>query len=52
MPRKPIHEVRRGLIKARVWQKRTRAGLRHTVTVNRLFRNGDVLEGIYPLRPR
>ena len=42
MPRKPIHEVRRGLIKVRVWQKRTRSGLRHTVTVTRLFRNGDV----------
>ena len=42
MPRKPIHEIRRGLINARIWQKRTRSGLRHTVTVARFFRNGDV----------
>ena len=42
MLRPPIYEVRRGLIVARVWRKRTRAGLRHTVTVVRLFRNGDV----------
>ncbi len=42
MPRKPIHEIRRGLIKARVWQKRTRSGLRFTVTLSRMFRNGDV----------
>ena len=42
MPRQPVHEVRRGLIKARIWRKRTRSGLRHTVAVSRLFRNGDV----------
>jgi hypothetical protein len=42
MPRPPVHEVRRGLIKVRVWRKRTRSGLRHTVAVSRLFRNGDV----------
>jgi hypothetical protein len=42
MPRKPIHEIRRGLIKVRVWQKRTRSGLRFTVTISRMYRNGDV----------
>ncbi len=42
MPRKPIHEIRRGLIKVRIWQARTRSGLRHTVAVTRLFRDGDV----------
>jgi len=42
MPRKPIHEIRRGLIKVRISQTRTRSGLRHTVTVTRLFRDGDV----------
>ena len=42
MPRKPIYEIRRGLIKVRVWQKRTRSGLRFTVTLSRMFRNGDV----------
>ena len=42
MVRQPVHEVRRGLIKVRIWRKRTRSGLRHTVAVSRLFRNGDV----------
>jgi hypothetical protein len=42
MPRKPIHEVRHGLIKVRIWRKRTQPGLRHTVSATRLFRNGDV----------
>jgi len=37
----PIHEIRLGLIKVRIWRKRTRSGLRHTVAVTRLFRNGD-----------
>ncbi len=38
----PIHEVRRGLIKVRIWRRRTRAGIRHTIVVSRLYRNGDV----------
>jgi hypothetical protein len=41
MRRKPIHEIRRGLIMVRIWRKRTRSGLRHSVGVTRLFRNGD-----------
>ena len=39
---KPIHEIRLGLIKARIWRKNSRNGLRHTVSAVRLFRNGDV----------
>ncbi len=42
MTTRPIHEIRRGLIKVYIWQKRTRDGLRHTVSVTRLFRNGDL----------
>ena len=41
MARQPVHVVRRGLIKARIWRKRTRSGLRHSVAVARLYRNGD-----------
>ena len=41
MATRPIHEIRKGLIKVRVWRKRTRSGLRHTVSVARLSRNGD-----------
>jgi hypothetical protein len=38
----PIHEMRVGAIKARIWQKRTSFGSRHTISLVRLFRNGDV----------
>ena len=41
MSKKPVHEIRFGLIKARVWQNNTRSGQRHNVTVCRLYRNGD-----------
>ncbi len=41
MANQPIHEIRKGLIKVRIWRKKTRDGLRHTVSVTRLFRNGD-----------
>jgi hypothetical protein len=37
-----VHEIQRGLIKARIWKKQTRSGIRHHVTVVRLFRNGDM----------
>ena len=39
---KPVHEIRLGLIKATVRRFRTRSGLRHTVSVVRLYRNGDL----------
>ena len=42
MTTSPIHEIRRGLIKVRIWRKRNRDGVRYTVAVTRLFRNGDV----------
>lgn len=42
MSAKPVFELRCGLIKVRVWCKRTKGCVRHTVTVIRLFRNGDV----------
>lgn len=42
MKRKPVHEVRRGLIKASIWRKKTQSGPRYTITVVRLYRNGDV----------
>jgi hypothetical protein len=41
MASSPVHEIRRGLIKARIWRRRTRSGMRHSISVTRLFRNGD-----------
>jgi hypothetical protein len=37
-----VHEVRIGLIKATVRRATTRSGVRHTVSVVRLYRNGDL----------
>ncbi len=42
MAKTPIHEIRRGLIKVSIWQKQTRGRLRRTITVTRLYRNGDL----------
>lgn len=41
MSRPPVHVVRYGLIKACIWQNQTRNGERFTITINRLFKNGD-----------
>ncbi len=38
---KPIFEIRRGLIKVRIWQRKSKNGVRFSLTVVRLFRNGD-----------
>ena len=38
---KPALEIRRGLIKVRVWQRRSNNGVRYSLSVVRLFRNGD-----------
>ena len=38
---KPVFEIRRGLIKVRIWQRKTKSGVRFSLTVVRLFRNGD-----------
>ena len=42
MATKLVFELRRGLIKVRVFRKQTKPMLRHTVMVSRLYRNGDV----------
>jgi len=31
----PIHDFRKGLIRVRIWRKRTKSGVRHSVTVDR-----------------
>ena len=42
MSNQPIHEIRYGLIKAAIWRNHTKDGMRHSVAVCRLYRNGDV----------
>lgn len=36
-----VHELRRGYLIVRIWRKKTRSGIRHTISIARLFRNGD-----------
>ena len=38
---KPTREIRRGLIKVRIWRRRSKQGTRYSVSIVRLFRNGD-----------
>ena len=38
---RPVHEVRLGRIKAAIWENETQTGLRHNVTVQRIYKDGD-----------
>ena len=38
---KPVHEIRLGRIRAAIWENETRNGMRHNVTVSRLYKDGD-----------
>jgi len=37
----PVHEVRFGRIKAAVWENSTENGVRHNVTISRIYKDGD-----------
>jgi hypothetical protein len=39
--KKPVHEIRMGRIKAAIWENSTDNGVRHNVTVTRLYKDGD-----------
>ena len=38
---RPVMEIRRGLIKVRIRQRKSKTGRRYSLSVVRLFRNGD-----------
>lgn len=40
--RRPVHEIRFGLIRVSVWLNQTKFGPRHSVTAQRRYRDGDV----------
>lgn len=40
-PKGPVHEIRRGRIKAAVWENSTDNGVRHNVTITRIYKDGD-----------
>ena len=42
MNKKPDHVIRFGLIKVSIWKNETRSGERHSVSICRLYRDGDL----------
>ena len=38
---RPVHEVRMGRIKAAIWENETQNGMRHNVTISRLYKDGE-----------
>jgi len=38
---RPVHEVRVGRVRAAIWENETQNGLRHNVTISRLYKDGD-----------
>ncbi|MEZ5952186.1 MAG: hypothetical protein R3C12_23950 [Planctomycetaceae bacterium] len=37
----PVHEIRLGAVKAAIWENETSVGVRHNVTVSRLYKEGE-----------
>ncbi|MBS0261571.1 MAG: hypothetical protein JSS02_06395 [Planctomycetes bacterium] len=42
MSQTPVHEIRLGLVKCRIWRTQSKSRVRHQTTLCRLYRNGDV----------
>jgi hypothetical protein len=38
---RPVHEIRMGRVKAAIWANETQAGIRHNVTVCRIYKEGN-----------
>lgn len=38
---RPVHEVRLGRIRAAIWENNTETGIRHNVTITRLYKEGN-----------
>ena len=38
---KPVHDIRLGAIKAAIWANSTPKGIRHSVTLTRLYKDGE-----------
>ena len=39
--KKPVHEIRFGRIKATIWANEGESGVRHSVQLRRLYKDGD-----------
>jgi hypothetical protein len=40
-PNQPVHEIRLGSVRAAIWKNQTSVGVRHNVTVNRIYRDDN-----------
>ena len=38
---RPVHEIRLGRVRAALWENSTEKGIRHNVTVSRLYKDGE-----------
>ncbi len=38
---RPVHEIRLGAIRASIWENAVGDGIRHNVTLSRIYRDGD-----------
>lgn len=39
--KRPVHEIRFGRVKAAIWENETSQGVRHNVTFQRIYREGE-----------
>ncbi len=39
--KRPVHEVRMGRIKAAIWENKTEQGMRHNVSITRIYKDGN-----------
>lgn len=39
--KRPVHEIRFGRVKAAIWENDKSQGIRHNVTFQRIYRDGD-----------
>jgi hypothetical protein len=38
---RPVHEIRLGAVRAAIWQRETESGVRHSVTLERLYKDAE-----------
>lgn len=41
LKQQPVHEIRLGAVKAAIWENETSVGVRHNVTVSRLYKDAE-----------
>ena len=41
VPTRPVHEIRLGAVRAAIWQRETESGVRHSVTLERLYKDAE-----------